>query len=307
MRRALSTSSGTSLGFIGLGNMGGHMAANLARLSPNATVHVYDINSAAMASLVEQGGGNLLAAESPEAVARSCATVITMLPSSPHVSAVYADMRPSMRAGQQFIDSSTIEPAVAQSVAQSVEETGATLIDAPVSGGVGGAQQATLTFMVGGPEEAFLAAKPVLEKMGRALVHCGAAGSGQTAKIVNNLILAISMMGVSEGMNLGVKLGMDPKVLAAVINTSTGRCWSSDTYNPCPGVMDGVPSSRGYTGGFGSALMRKDLGLAVASANANNVPMPLTGIALATYNGLVANGQGHKDFSVVYEMLKGTQ
>ena len=188
-------------------------------------------------------------------------------------------------------------------MAARAHEKGSVLLDAPVSGGVLGAENATLTFMLGGAPADVERAKPLLSAMGKNIVHCGATGTGQIAKICNNLVLAISMIGVSEAMNLGVTLGIDPKVLAGIFNTSSARCWSSEVYNPVPGVLPNVPASRGYTGGFGSALMAKDVGLAVAAAHAKQVPLPLGGAALQVYNLLGAQGHGQRDFSVVYEFL----
>jgi len=233
--------------------------------------------------------------------------VITMLPSSPHVARVLQeevfDLASQAAAAPVLIDCSTIDPNVTKQLAAAAEAKGLGLLDAPVSGGVGGAEAGTLTFMVGGTDEALARGKPLFEAMGAKTVHCGAAGTGQVAKIVNNLILGISMLGVSEAMNLGIRLGADPKVLADIVNTSTGRCWSSDTYNPVPGVMDGVPASREYQGGFGSALMRKDLGLAAQAAQAVNVPLPAGSTALAMYELISQHGYGKKDFGSVYEFL----
>lgn len=179
------------------------------------------------------------------------------------------------------------------------------MLDAPVSGGVGGAAAGTLTFMVGGAEADVEAARPLLSKMGRNIVHCGASGTGQIAKLCNNLVLGISMNAVSEAMALGVKLGADPKVLAAIINTSSGRCWSSDTYNPVPGVLPNVPAARGYKGGFGSALMAKDMALALDAAKAAGVPLATGAAAHAVYALMLAHGMGGRDFSAVYPFLRG--
>lgn len=298
------SSSRAPIGFVGLGNMGGHMAANLRRNGHD--VVVFDVNTSASRAFVEKHGGK--AATSLQEVAQQTQCLVTMLPSNPHVEEVYLSDQGLLAHADQgvlFIDSSTIEPAVSEHVAKQVHAHGSTMIDAPVSGGVGGAEQGTLTFMVGGPEEALARATPLLHAMGSNIVHCGGHGTGQTAKLCNNLILAISMVGVSEGMNLGVKLGIDPAVLAKIVNMSTGRCWSSDTYNPCPGVMDGVPSSRNYEGGFGSMLMRKDLGLAISAANRTTTPLPLGSAAHSLYNIISQSDLASKDFSVVYEFLKG--
>eukprot|EP01127_Copromyxa_protea_P002419 TRINITY_DN12310_c0_g1_i1.p1 TRINITY_DN12310_c0_g1~~TRINITY_DN12310_c0_g1_i1.p1 ORF type:complete len:329 (-),score=101.54 TRINITY_DN12310_c0_g1_i1:23-1009(-) len=291
------------VGFIGLGQMGFRMAQNLVK--NGKSVIAYDIAPESVNNLVKEGA---IAAANPQEVAASKAPVIiTMLPSSPHVRSCYLEGEKSLSAGLQpgqlFIDASTIDPAVAREIQAKLAELGATGIDAPVSGGIVGAQNATLTFMVGGTTEGFESAKPVLELMGKNIVYCGAAGNGQVVKIANNLVLGISMIGVSEAMNLGVKLGMDPKVLAGVLNTSTARCWSSDTYNPVPGVIPGVPSSNDYNGGFGVDLMAKDLSLAVGAAHAIKEPLPLGGSALQLYNMLSSKGLGGKDFSSVYKFL----
>ncbi len=291
------------IGFIGLGNMGGHMARNLVKAGHSLVA--FDVQKASVDRLVA-AGGNVKSAGSPKEVAQQVDTLLTMLPSSPHVQQVYegADgILAGLRAGGLCIDSSTIEPATARTVAQAVARAGSAMVDAPVSGGVGGAENATLTFMVGGDDAGFARAKPLLALMGKNTVHCGASGNGQVVKICNNLLLAISMCGVAEAMNLGVALGMDAKVMAGIINTSSGRCWSSDTYNPVPGVLPSVPASRGYTGGFAVDLMAKDVSLAVAAAAAVKAPLPLGGPAQQMYHLLSRQGMGGKDFSVVYEFL----
>src|SRR5438132_5359370 len=175
--------------------------------------------------------------------------------------------------GTTRIDSSTIDPLTAREVAMDAKAKGCPMVDAPVSGGVGGAEAGTLTFMVGGDARDFEIARPMLQAMGKNIVHCGGAGNGQVAKICNNLMLAIEMIATSEGMALAAKLGMDPKVFASVVNTSSGRCWSSDTYNPYPGVLDNVPASRDYSGGFGVDLMLKDLTLIADAAKAARQPV----------------------------------
>jgi 3-hydroxyisobutyrate dehydrogenase len=214
-------------------------------------------------------------ARSPAECATGVELLITMLPSSPHVRSVYLgenNVLSGVGKGVLLIDASTIDPLTARDVAAIAAKQGNPMIDAPVSGGVGGAEAATLTFMVGGNAESFAAAKPVLQCMGKNIAHCGGIGNGQVAKICNNLMLAVEMIATCEGMTLAAKLGMDPKVFAAIVNTSSGRCWSSDTYNPFPGVMENVPSSRGYTGGFGSDLMLKDLTLVTDAAKASKQP-----------------------------------
>jgi 3-hydroxyisobutyrate dehydrogenase len=184
---------------------------------------------------------------------------------------------------------------------------GHAVLDAPVSGGTGGAEAATLTFMVGGKTEDFAFAQPILAVMGKNIVHCGAAGNGQVAKIANNMLLGISMIGAAEAMSLGVALGMDPKTLAGVINTSSGRCWSTDTYNPYPGVVEQAPASRGYTGGFGTNLMLKDLGLAVEAARHARQPVMLGAAAQQIYQAFSQQGKGHLDFSAIIQTCNAPQ
>lgn len=291
-----------SVGFIGLGNMGGPMAANLIKKGNKLVV--FDVSAESIAKLTQQGA---VAAATPAAVAEQCDTIVTMLPSPSHVTDVFTNKKTGIlsrvRKGALLIDSSTIDPGTVKKVSAESTAHGAMMIDAPVSGGVGGATAGTLAFMVGGQEAAFERAKPYLQAMGKNIFHCGEIGSGQVAKIANNLVLAISMAAVSEGMNLGVKLGMDPTKLASIINTSSGRCWSSDTYNPCPGVMPNVPSSRGYTGGFGVDLMKKDLGLALQAAQDSGAALPIGSQVAELYQQLSKMGWGGRDFSVVYEFL----
>lgn len=298
-----SAPSSASVGFIGLGNMGKHMANNL--LKAGHTVKVFDLVEEPVNEVVANGG---TAASSASAAAEGVEAVVTMLPSNPHVRAVYTEaggVLDSAKEGTLMIDCSTIDPNVAREVGAAAEGKKMRMVDAPVSGGVGGAEAGTLTFMVGGNDADFSSAKELLEAMGKNIVHCGDAGTGQVAKICNNLVLGVSMNGVAEAMNLGVKLGADPSVLAGIINTSSGRCWSSDTYNPCPGVMEGVPATRNYEGGFGAALMQKDLGLALDAAKSVNAPLPTGAASYNMYNLMSASGKGKKDFGGVYKVLSG--
>ena len=309
LRRAFTTTtSSAKVGFIGLGNMGGHMANNL--LAAGKEVVLYDIFADPVDRLVSAHPNAASAAATPKELASSCDTIITMLPSNPHVKSTYMDgetgLLAGVNAGTLFIDSSTIDPAVSREVAAACEAVSTSFVDAPVSGGVGGAEAGTLTFMVGGADADFAKADDVLSIMGGNIVHCGGVGTGEVAKLCNNLVLGISMAGVCEAMKLGENLGIDTKVLAGIMNTSTARCWSSDTYNPCPGVMDGVPSSNGYQGGFGSALMQKDLGLALDASRANGVPAPMGATAFQLYSMMMAHGAGGKDFSALFEFLEGT-
>ncbi len=291
--------------FVGLGNMGAPMARNLLKAGHQLTV--YDLVPPAVAALVAAGAS---AAKSLREAAGGAELLITMLPSSPHVRAAYlgADgLLAGVAPGVLLVDSSTIDPQAAREVAAAAAAHGNPMADAPVSGGTGGAAAGTLTFMVGATPEIFARIQPVLAQMGKNIVHCGTSGNGQVAKICNNLLLAISMIGVSECMNLGAALGIDPKVLAGIINTSSGRCWSSDTYNPYPGVMEGVPAARGYTGGFGADLMLKDLGLALDAAKHTKQPVVLGAAAQQLYQMFSARGAGAEDFSAIIKLYMAGQ
>jgi 3-hydroxyisobutyrate dehydrogenase len=297
----------STIGFIGLGNMGKFMASNL--IKAGHVVRGYDVDSKAVSTI--QG---LIPSKSPAHAAENADAVITMLPSNAIVLSTFLDSQQGifsqgskLKPGALLIDSSTVNPNVSKQLSDMAYQKKYVFVDAPVSGGVNGAKQGTLTFMVGSRDVSdFEKAKAVLSSMGKNIVHCGNPGTGQVAKICNNLVLGISMIGVSEAMNLGVKLGMDRQVLANIMNTSTARCWSSDSYNPAPGVaLPTVPSSNDYEGGFGSSLMLKDLGLASDAAKDVGVPIPLGNAAQALYQTLVVNGLGKKDFSVVYRFLGG--
>jgi len=302
-RAFAAASEKATVGFVGLGNMGAPMARNL--LKGGHKVVAFDLSEAALGSVTAAGG---LAAGSAAKVAAEARTVVTMLPSNPHVRKVYLGedgLLKNSKEGTLFIDCSTVEPAVSQEVAAEVKAHGMSLVDAPVSGGTIGAEQGTLTFMVGGSKESFEAAEPILNLMGKKVVHCGDVGMGQAAKLCNNLVLGISMAAVCEGHALADRLGLDQKTFADIMNTATGRCWSSDTYNPCPGVMDGVPSSRGYTGGFACDLMIKDLGLAAGAAHGSKhrLGLPMGSLALQLYSLMSSHGAGHQDFSCLYQFI----
>ncbi|CAJ0722024.1 MULTISPECIES: 3-hydroxyisobutyrate dehydrogenase [Ralstonia] len=290
------------IAFIGLGNMGAPMARNL--LKAGHVLSVFDLNTQAVGALVEAGA---VAAASPKDAATGAETVITMLPAAAHVRHVLTaedGVLAGIAKGVPIIDSSTIDPASAKAFGAMAAEHGNPFVDAPVSGGTGGAAAGTLTFMVGGSAAAFEQVRPVLSAMGKNLVHCGDTGAGQGAKICNNLVLGITMAGVAEAMSLGEALGIDPKVLGGIINTSTGRCWSSDTYNPFPGVIDTAPSSRGYTGGFGTDLMLKDLGLAGDAAKSVRQPVYLGALAQQLYQTVSSKGDGKLDFSAVIKLYR---
>ncbi len=291
------------IGFVGLGHMGNPMCRNL--LKHGHTLRIYDVVPELVRKLA--GPGCEAAASALEAT-RGAEMVITMLPSSPHVRRAYlgdTGVLAGAAPGTPLVDCSTIDPLTARDVAMEVRAKGCTMLDAPVSGGVGGAENATLTFMVGGEAKDFEAARPVLQAMGKNIVHCGGPGNGQVAKICNNMMLAVEMIATAEGMTLAAKLGMDPKVFAGIVNTSSGRCWSSETYNPYPGVLDGVPAARGYSGGFGADLMLKDLTLVTDAAKSARQPVMLGALAQQIYQKHSADGHGAKDFSsVILQYLK---
>jgi 3-hydroxyisobutyrate dehydrogenase len=290
------------IAFVGLGNMGAPMARNL--LAAGHELVVVDLVPAAVDSLTAAGAH---AADSAKSAAIAAELVITMLPASPQVRQVYEGAEgilAGVAAGVPLIDSSTIDPHTARAVAAAAAAHGNPMADAPVSGGTSGAASGSLTFMVGADSALFERIKPVLAAMGKTFVHCGGPGNGQVAKICNNLVLGISMLAVAEAMNLGVRLGMDPKVLAAVINSSSGRCWSSDTYNPYPGVLSGAPAARGYTGGFGTDLMLKDLGLATEAARHSRQPVAMAALAQQLYQLWSTRSGARKDFSSIIELLQ---
>lgn len=300
-RRFFSTKPGT-VGFIGLGNMGGPMATNL--IKKGHKLMVFDLNTESVSALENEGATSA----SIKDIAANCSTVITMLPASKHVQSVYGGkdgVLNNVQEGTLLIDSSTIDPSVVKELAQEAEQKGCALVDAPVSGGVGGATGGTLTFMVGGKKSSYDSVTGVLSDMGKSIVHCGEeVGSGQVVKLCNNMVLGSTMVAVAEGMNLGIRKGIDPKLLASVFNTSTARCWSSDTYNPVPGVMEGVPASRGHEGGFGVDLMRKDLGLALNAAKEVGANTALGQATSDIYDGVSNAGSGGKDFGYIYQALK---
>jgi len=290
------------IAFIGLGHMGNPMCRNL--LKAGHIIKAFDIVPALIEKVVPFGA---IHAGSVAECVKEAEVIITMLPSSPHVKNVYGfegGVLANAARGVLLIDSSTIDPMTSREVAFDAMAKGLRMVDAPVSGGVGGAEAATLTFMVGGEVRDFDAARPLLQSMGKNIVHCGACGNGQVAKICNNMMLAIEMIATSEGMALAASLGMDPKVFAGVVNTSSGRCWSSDTYNPYPGVMENTPAARGYSGGFGSDLMLKDLTLVTDAAKSVRFPVVLGATAQQLYQMHSASGNGALDFSSIIKLYK---
>ena len=292
---------GANIAFIGLGNMGLPMAQNLVKAGHNVSGH--DLVKASVDKLVEAGGKT--EADSMAAVAKAD-IVITMLPASKHVESLYLGDKgvlASAKPGTLLIDCSTIAPEAARKVAEAAKAKGFDMLDAPVSGGTNGAAAGTLTFMVGGSSDAFEAARPYLEKMGKAIYHAGDSGSGQTVKVCNNMLLGILMIGTSEAIRLGIANGMDPKVLSEIMSKSSGRNWTLEVYNPHPGVMETAPASKGYAGGFGVDLMLKDLGLAVENALATGSSVPLGALARNLYDIHSKNGSGKLDFSSIINLL----
>lgn len=291
----------TQIAFIGLGNMGGPMAQNLCKAGHALTV--FDLSAEAVARLAAAGAR--AAASAVEAVA-GAEVVITMLPAGKHVRGLYlgADgLIAQVAPGTLLIDSSTIDAASAKAVAAAAAERGLQMLDAPVSGGTAGAQAGTLTFIVGGEDSALARAMPYLQAMGKNIFHAGAAGAGQVAKIANNMLLGIHMIGTAEALNLGVAHGLDPKVLSEIMLKSSGRNWSLEVYNPWPGVQDGSAATRGYSGGFGSDLMLKDLGLSQEAALAAAAATPLGALAQQLYRLHSDDGNGALDFSSIIRTL----
>ncbi|MFZ6646730.1 3-hydroxyisobutyrate dehydrogenase [Undibacterium sp. TJN25] len=289
------------IAFIGLGNMGAPMALNL--LKNGYALTVFDLSAAAVKTLADAGAQ--AAASAGEAVS-GAAVVISMLPASRHVEGLYLGEQgilPHIADGTLIIDCSTIAAQTSQKVAHAAAARGLAMLDAPVSGGTGGAQAGTLTFIVGGDLAALERARPLLATMGKNIFHAGAHGAGQTAKICNNMLLGILMAGTAEALALGVASGLDPKVLSDIMSKSSGRNWALEVYNPYPGVMDNVPASRGYTGGFGVDLMHKDLGLAAEAALAANAATPLGELARNLYGVHSKAGAGGKDFSSILQLL----
>lgn len=299
-------SKSEKIGFIGLGNMGAPMARNLLKAGHQLTV--YDLNTTAVEQLRSLGAQSV---DSVAAIAQADVDIIiTMLPAAVHVRKVYlgdTGLLANVRPGVMLIDSSTIDPHTARELEEIANAQANPIVDAPVSGGTAGAEAATLTFMVGSDDATFERSQPILAAMGKNIVHCGGAGTGQVAKVANNLLLGITMIGLSEAMTLGVSLGMDAEVLAKVINMSSGRCWSSELYHPYPGILPNVPASRGYTGGFGSDLMLKDLGLAVESAKQAKQPLMMGGMAQQLYQLFSHSGHGQLDFSAIIKLYQDKQ
>jgi len=290
----------TAIAFIGLGHMGGPMAANLAKAGHN--VVGFDLAAASCDAARETGVAT--AGSVREAVANAEA-VVTMLPAGKHVLAVWSDILPAMDPGTLAMDCSTIDVESARKAHAIAQERGCPALDAPVSGGVGGAKAGTLTFMAGGSAEAFAQAEPILAQMGKRVVHCGEAGAGQAAKICNNMILGISMIGVCEAFVLAEKLGLSAQALFDVASTSSGQCWSMTSYCPVPGPVPASPANNGYKPGFAAALMLKDLRLAQEAALAAGAATPLGAEAAQLYALFHGAGHADDDFSGIINFLRG--
>ena len=291
------------IGFIGLGNMGLPMALNLIKAGHQ--VEGVDLNPAAIDKLKAAGGSN---AEFAKVAAARCDVVITMLPAGKHVSEVYlgsGGIVENANPGTLLIDCSTIDVETARAVATAAEARGLLMLDAPVSGGVGGAAAGTLTFLVGGSPQAFTRAQTILDKMGKTIVHAGGAGTGQAAKICNNMILGISMIAVSEAFVLAEKLGLDHQKLFDISSKSSGQCWSMTTYCPVPGPVATSPANRDYQPGFTAAMMLKDLRLAQAAAKAAGAKTELGADAERIYSAYASSGEAERDFSGIIRFIRG--
>lgn len=289
------------IAFIGLGNMGGPMAANLVKAGFH--VRVFDLMPEHVKALTEKGAE---AADSAVEAASGADVVVSMLPAGKHVRNLYLGengLVEHLKFGALVIDSSTIDAQSARAVATGLADKGIEFVDAPVSGGVAGAQAGTLTFIVGGSPAQFAKAKPVLEAMGKNIFHAGEHGAGQIAKICNNMLLSVLMVGTSEALKLGLDNGLDASVLSDIMLQSSGCNWTLQKYNPCPGVMDNVPSSNGYQGGFMVDLMRKDLGLAMDTALQSHSTTPMGALAQSLYAMHSLHGNGTKDFSSIFAMF----
>lgn len=294
----------STIGFLGLGNMGGPMALNLVK----AGHKVLGFDLSAAASKMSADAGVPVATSAAEAV-KDADIVITMLPAGKHVLDAYSgsmNLLGGVKPGTLFIDCSTIDIASARAASAAATKAGMLSVDAPVSGGVGGASGATLTFMVGGADEAFAKAKPILEAMGKKIVHCGGAGNGQAAKICNNMVLGISMIGVGEAFVLAKKLGLSEQALFDVASTSSGSCWSLNTYCPVPGPVPTSPANRNYAPGFAVDLMLKDLRLSQEASRASGAATPMGAAASQLFELFAAQGHGGLDFSAIVTFLNGT-
>lgn len=290
-----------NIAFIGLGNMGGPMAANLVR--NGESVVVFDLVADAVKQLEDKGA---MAAASPQEAVKNADVVVTMLPAAQHVKSLYLGEQGIIahaKTGALFIDCSTIDAQSAKEVGAGAINAGYAFIDAPVSGGVAGAAAGTLTFIMGGDDAAVSRAKPVLKHMGANLFHAGELGAGQIAKLCNNMLLSVLMTGTSEALQLAIANGLDPKVMSDIMLQSSGCNWTLQKYNPCPDVLDNVPSSNQYQGGFMVKLMNKDLSLAMEAAQQVGASTPMAAAAQALYRMHQLKGNADRDFSSIFELL----
>ena len=288
--------------FIGLGNMGGPMAANLLKAGHQVTV--FDLFPEAVAILVEQGANSF---DNVEDCVTEADFIVSMLPAGKHVEGLYLGengLINHIKAGSLVIDSSTIDKETVIKVSAALKQANIDFIDAPVSGGVGGAQAGTLSFMVGGEQADFERAKPILDNMGKNIFHAGAHGAGQVAKVCNNMLLAVLMSGTAEALQLGMDNGLDAKVLSDIMLQSSGRNWTLEVYNPVPDVLENVPSSNNYDGGFMTDLMAKDLGLAMDTAVNSQSSTPMGALARNLFALHAGQGNGKKDFSSIIKMFE---
>ncbi len=291
-----------TIGFIGLGNMGGPMAANL--IKAGHTVRGFDLVAESVKRAVAAG---VTAADSAAAAAKGAEIVVTMLPAGRHVRQVLVDdgALAAAEMGTLFIECSTVDVATARDMHAAAEEAGMAMVDAPVSGGTAGAAAATLTFMVGGSDEAFARAEPVCATMGKAVIHAGGPGNGQAAKICNNMILGVTMIGVCEALVLAEALGLDHQKLYDISSKSSGSCWSLNTYCPVPGPVPASPANNDYKPGFTAEMMLKDLKLAQEAAQAGGAATPMGAAAAALYGLFVNSGRARTDFSGIIKMIRG--
>ncbi len=287
------------IAFIGLGNMGSGMAANLVKAGH--TVRAFDLNAAAVKQAVEHGA---MAAPTLADACNAADAVVTMLPAGQHVLSVYAEVFGLAPKSAILIDCSTIDVDSARTVEVQAGAAGFAMVDAPVSGGVAAAQGGTLTFMVGGSDDAFARAQPVLQSMGKAVIHAGASGAGQAAKICNNMLLAITMIGTCEAFSLAEKLGLDHQVFFDIASKASGQNWSLTSYCPVPGPVPASPANRDYQPGFAAGLMLKDLTLAMQAAQMSEADTPLGAKAHALYDALCAQGHATQDFSYMMERIR---
>ncbi|GHC75493.1 3-hydroxyisobutyrate dehydrogenase [Limoniibacter endophyticus] len=290
------------IAFVGLGNMGNPMAGNLVKAGHS--VIGYDLMEANLAAAAGRG---VEAARSADDAVSQAEVIITMLPAGKHVREVYADLAPKAARGTLFIDCSTVDVESARAAHAIAKEHGHLSVDAPVSGGTVGAENGTLTFMAGGEKAAFDKAEPLLQPMAGKVVHCGDGGAGQAAKICNNMILGISMIGVSEAFVLAEKLGLDRQALFNVASTSSGQCWALTTYCPVPGPVPTSPANRDYKPGFAAGLMLKDLKLSQEAASSAGAVTPLGAEATSLYALFAAQGRSDEDFSSIVNFLRGSR